>query len=139
MRLMALDIGERRIGIATSDSGLLATPHSVLHRTTKKKDLARLQRLIEELGVERLIVGMPYSLSGDAPVGTEIGPQGRRIRRFTEALAKNLTIPFEYFDESYSTADAEAKLTASGRVGIPLDAAAAAVILQNYLNSSSIS
>lgn len=133
---MALDIGERRIGIATSDSGLLATPHSVLHRTTKQKDLARLQRLIEELGVERLIVGLPYSLSGEAPVGTNLGPQGRRIMRFTKALAKNLTIPFEYFDESYSTADAEAMLTASGGPAVPLDAAAAAVILQNYLNAS---
>ena len=139
MRLMALDIGERRIGIATSDSGLLATPHSVLHRTTKKKDLARLQRLIEELGVERLIVGMPYSLSGDAPVGTEIGPRGRRMGVFPEAFAKTLPPPFKFFEKISSTADAEAKLTASGRAGIPLDAAAAAIILQNYLNSSSIS
>jgi RNase H-fold protein (predicted Holliday junction resolvase) len=56
--------------------------------------------------------------------------------RFTKALAKNLTIPFEYFDESYSTADAEAMLAASGGPAVPLDAAAAAVILQNYLNAS---
>jgi putative Holliday junction resolvase len=130
MTLMALDVGERRVGIAVSHSGILVTPHSVLYRKSKKEDFARLGRLITELKVERVIVGLPYSLSGYET----IGPQARRIKRYAEALAKTITIPLEYFDESYSTADAEAYLAASGQKRVPIDAAAAAVILQNYLD-----
>ncbi len=128
---MALDVGERRIGIATSDSGVFAKPHSVLHRKSKKEDFARLQRLITELKIERVIVGLPYSLSGDDP----LGPQARRIQRYAEALAAEIDVPIDYFDESYSTVDAEAFLAAAGRKKIPIDAAAAAVILQNYLDA----
>lgn len=132
MRLMALDVGERRIGIATSDSGVFAKPHSVLHRKTKKEDFARLQRLITELKIERVVVGLPYSLSGDDP----LGPQARRILRFAQALAAQIAAPIDYFDESYSTADAELFLTAARRQKTPIDAAAAAVILQNYLDAA---
>lgn len=132
MTLMALDVGERRIGIAISDSGILATPHSVLQRKSKKEDFDRLQRLIDELNVKRVIVGMPYSLSGHETMG----PQARRVKKYAEALAKNIPAPIEYFDESYSTADAEAYLTAAGKKKTPIDAAAAAVILQNYLDAA---
>jgi putative Holliday junction resolvase len=143
MRFMALDIGERRIGIAVSESGILATPHSVLYRKSKKEDFARLRCMIEALKVERVVVGLPYSLSGPE----EIGPQARRIKRYTEALAQTVNVPFEYFDESYSTVDAEAYLAVrapgkerdrqkSKRGKVPIDAAAAAVILQNYLDAA---
>jgi putative Holliday junction resolvase len=143
MRLMALDIGERRIGIAVSESGILATPHSILYRQSKKEDFARLRRMIEALKVERVVVGLPYSLSGPE----KIGPQARRVKRYAEALAKTVHVPFEYFDESYSTVDAEAYLAArvpekemdrpkSKRGQVPIDAAAAAVILQNYLDAT---
>ncbi len=128
---MALDIGERRIGIAVSDSGIFATPHSVLHRRSKKEDFARLKQIIDQLKIERLIIGLPYSLSGHE----KIGPQGRRIKRYAEALAKTVTIPIEYFDESYSTVYARAYLATSGQKKVPIDAAAAAVILQNYLDA----
>lgn len=131
MSLMALDIGERRIGIAISESGVLATPHSVLYRKSRSEDFEKLRHLIMELKIQRVIVGLPYSLSGHET----IGPQARRVKRYAEALAKTLTIPFEYFDESYSTVDAKDYLVASGQKKIPLDAAAAAVILQNYLDT----
>jgi len=131
MRLMALDIGERRIGIAVSDSGILATPHSVLQRKSKAEDFARLGHLITELKIERIIVGLPYSLSDPE----EIGPQARRVQRYAEAMAVTLSIPIEYFDERYSTVDAAAYLAIRGQKKIAIDAAAAAVILQNYLDS----
>ncbi len=130
MTLLALDVGERRVGIAVSSSGIFATPHSVLYRKSKKEDFARLQHLIDELGVKRIIIGMPYSLSGD----DVMGPQARRVKRYAEALAKTLDMPIEYFDESYSTVDAESYLAATGQKKVPIDAAAAAVILQNYLD-----
>lgn len=131
MRLLALDIGERRIGIAVSDSGILATPYGVLERKSKAEDFIKLGRIISEQKIDKLIVGLPYSLSDPQ----REGPQARRVKRYTEALAKKITIPFEYFDESYSTVDAQAYLLSSGRKKTPLDAAAAAVILQNYLNA----
>ena len=132
MAIMALDVGERRIGIAISTSGILASPHSVLRRKSKLDDFARLGRLMAELEVERVIVGLPYSLSGYETVG----PQARRIKRFTAALARTVSIPFEYFDESYSTADAEQLLQTYDQKRVPVDAAAAAVILQNYLDTT---
>jgi putative Holliday junction resolvase len=131
MRLMALDVGTRRIGLAISESGVFARPHGVLHRKSIKEDFARLQRLITELKIERVIVGLPYSLSGHG----EIGPQAQQVKRYAEALAKTIPVPIEYFDESYSTVDAQAQLAMSGQKKVPIDAAAAAVILQNYLDS----
>lgn len=131
MRLMGLDIGERRIGIAISESGILATPHGVLQRKTKKEDFARLGRLVTELKIEGVVVGLPYSLNGLEL----LGPQARRVKRFAEALAKTLSVPVDYFDESYSTVEAQAFLVAGGQKKTPIDAAAAAVILQNYLDA----
>ena len=133
MRLIALDIGERRIGIAISESGLLATPHSILQRKSKKEDFARLGQLISTLRIERVIVGLPYSLTSE----DKIGPQARRIQRYAETLAKTIAIPIEYFDESYSTVEARSLRPANGRRGSKqyIDDAAAAVILQNYLDA----
>jgi putative Holliday junction resolvase len=132
MTLMSLDVGERRIGIAISQSGILATPHSVLHRKSKKADFARLQQIINKLGVVRLIIGIPYSVSGYE----KVGPQARRVKRYADALAKVIDVPIEFFDESYSTVDAEAFLQSAGQKKVPIDAAAAAVILQNYLDDT---
>lgn len=131
MRLMALDIGERRIGIAVSDSGILATPHSVLRRKSRDEDFVRLGRLITDLKIDRVIVGLPYSLSDTE----KVGPQARRVKRYAEALAATVPILIEYFDESYSTVDAATYLSTPGQRKIAIDAAAAAVILQNYLDS----
>lgn len=129
--MLALDIGERRIGLAISESGILAAPYGVLERKSKEEDFVRLQHIIGEQKIEKLIVGLPYSLSDPQ----RVGPQARRVKRYTEALAKKIVIPIEYFDESYSTVDAQNYLLSSGRKKTPLDAAAAAVILQNYLDA----
>jgi putative Holliday junction resolvase len=128
---MALDIGERRIGVAVSDpSGTLARPHAVIQRRSKVMDFAAVARLVAELEVERVVVGLPLSLNG------EIGPQARRVTRYAQALAQALEVPVELYDERYSTVTADALLAESGRKRrVPIDAAAAAVILQDYLES----
>lgn len=133
MRVVALDVGEKRIGLAVSDpGGELATPHGVLQRRSKAEDFARLKHIFEELGAELVVVGLPVSLSGHET----LGPQARRVMRYAEALAATIDLPVTFFDESYSTVEAEDRLRQSGRKGkTPLDAAAAAVILQNYLDS----
>lgn len=131
MRVMALDFGERRIGVAISDpTGTLATPHTVIRRRSKVEDFAAVARLVTELEAERVVVGLPLSLNG------EIGPQARRVMRYTQALKQTLDVPVELFDERYSTVTADELLTESGRKRrVPIDAAAAAVILQDYLES----
>ena len=134
MRLIALDIGERRIGIAISQSGIFASPHSVLHRKSKKDDFAHLQKLISELEIERVVIGIPYSLEDPE---TE-GPQARRIRRFARNLAQVVKVPIDFVSETYSTADARVYLQQSGR-DTAIDAAAAAVILQRYLDDLNLS
>ena len=130
-RVMALDVGERRIGVAASDpTGTLATPHSVIHRRSKAEDFATVARLVAELDVVRVVVGLPLSLNG------EVGPQARRVTRYAEALAETLNVPLEFHDERYSTVTADTMLIEGGRKRrTPIDAAAAAVILQDYLES----
>jgi len=117
--------------VAVSDpTGTLATPHSVIRRRSKAEDFAAIARLVAELEAEKVIVGLPLSLSG------EIGPQARRVTRYARALAHTLDAPLELYDERYSTVTADALLNAGGRKRrTPIDAAAAAVILQDYLES----
>jgi putative Holliday junction resolvase len=79
MVIMALDVGERRIGIAISASGILASPHSVLQRKSKRDDFTRLSQLMAELEVERIVVGLPYSLSGHETVGPATQPSMPKI------------------------------------------------------------
>ena len=131
MRVIALDVGERRIGVAISDpTGMLATPHSVIRRRSKAEDFATVARLVAELEAERVVVGLPLSLDGEA------GPQARRVTRYAHALAQTLDVPVELHDERYSTVTADALLAEGGRRRrTPIDAAAAAVILQDYLES----
>ncbi|MEM7345596.1 MAG: Holliday junction resolvase RuvX [Chloroflexota bacterium] len=136
MRYLALDVGERRIGIAVTESGLLATPHSVLQRRSKIEDFAYLERLVAELQIERIIVGLPYSLAGHET----IGPQARRIQRYAKALGKAVDVPIDYYDESYSTVEAKNYLGQQGlrnpkKAKTGIDAAAATVILQKYLDT----
>ena len=129
-RILALDWGGKRIGVAFSE-GYLASPHSVIQRKSKAEDYARIARLVSQTGAEVLVIGLPRSLSGHDP----IGPQAKTILKHSRALAKHLTVPIEMVDESYSTADAANFLRQSGRKGkVPIDAAAAAVILQAYLD-----
>jgi putative Holliday junction resolvase len=131
-RVIALDVGERRIGVAISDpTGALATPHSVIRRRSKAEDFAAVARLVDELEAERVVVGLPLSLNGG------MGPQARRVSRYTRALAQALRVPVELYDERYSTVTAEELLAGSGRRRgrVSIDAAAAAVILQDYLES----
>ncbi|MFQ5578795.1 MAG: Holliday junction resolvase RuvX [Anaerolineae bacterium] len=129
-RALALDWGEKRIGVAFSE-GILAAPHSVIRRTSNANDYARIARLVAQTGAEVLVIGLPVSFNPQQP----IGPQARRILKHSRALAKAVNVPVKLVDETYSTADADQFLRQTGKKGkIPLDAAAAAVILQTFLD-----
>ena len=135
MRILGLDLGERRIGVALSDpSGWLATPLAVLTRSSREADLAALQQLIRQHGVDRVIVGYPRSLDGT------LGPQAQYVESYVAQIRAHLQVPVILWDERLSTALAERMIREAGkRVRRErIDSAAAAVILQSYLDAQSL-
>ena len=134
MIALALDVGERRIGVAVSDpTGMLATPLTTIHRTKEAGDIDEVLRLAEERDVEEIVVGLPLELSGRR------GPQAGRVLAFARALAGRTKIPVETVDERYSTVEAERRLRDSGakpsKDRARVDAAAATIILQSHLDA----
>jgi putative Holliday junction resolvase len=138
MRILALDVGERRVGVAISDpTATIARPLETLERGSREEHFCAVARLVREHAVERVVVGRPLSLDGT------VGPQARRVDRYTEALAEHLEVPVTPWDERYSTARADEILRATrsekakrrARSNGEIDAIAAAVILQSYLDS----
>src|SRR5213082_3322900 len=102
-RLMALDVGEARIGVAVSDSsGILASPYTTLRvsRDEAQTWLA-IQRLVSQTDAEGLVIGLPISLDG------QIHGQGERVQAFAERLKQHITIPVTFWDERLSTVEAE--------------------------------
>jgi putative holliday junction resolvase len=133
-RLVALDVGDRRIGVAVSDpTGLLATPVEVYTRRGKWEDVAHLQDLISELEAHGVIVGLPVNMNG-----TE-GPQAAKARDFADALSLQ-GLDVLLWDERLSTVEAERRMAETRRrkrrgVVMRSDAEAAAVILETYLDA----
>jgi putative Holliday junction resolvase len=120
-------VGERRVGVALSDeAGWLAAPLEVLVRRGAAWDFQHVADLARRHEVARVVVGLPRTLAG------EVGPQARRVQRWAARLAPHLVVPIVYWDERYSTAEAARRLADTpARRRPPLDAAAAAVILQD--------
>ena len=135
MRILCLDIGERRIGVATGDSGIgIATPLTTIQRRKWEQVCAELKRLLVAQQAERLIVGLPISLDG------MLHQQGERIKEEGERLGTALGMAVVFWDERFSTVIAEERLQQSPtgeRRKTSLDAAAAAVILESYFASLS--
>ncbi len=129
--LLGIDVGERRIGVAVSDATqLLATPLLVLHRGSRQEDFQRLGRVAAERRAVGLVVGHPLNADGSE------GPQGKKVARYAWRLATALRLPYVLWDEYGSTQAAEQRLVQGSRrrPRQALDAAAAAVILQDYLD-----
>lgn len=131
-RLLGLDIGERRIGVALSDEmGMIASPLVTINTTA---DVAtELRALVERYSIARVIVGLPIGLSGRE------GPQAKTVRSVADALASELGIEFVYSDERLSSAVAERAQIRQGtrrdKRKQNIDNMAAAVILQGYLDA----
>ena len=126
MKVLALDYGSARTGVAVSDpTGLLARPLCVVERAASEAGLARIGELIREQSAERVVVGLPLTLRGDR------GEQARETERFADALRASTAVPVELFDERFTTDLAEAGGSA------PEDARAAAHLLSSYLAWSS--
>jgi len=136
MRILGLDVGEKRIGIAVSDPmGWTAQSHSVLHRKQRIEDYRYLGKLVQELEVEKIIIGFPRNMNGT------IGPKALEIQDFARELGQYTTVAIEFWDERLSTRSAErvlleADISRRKRKQI-IDKLAAAHILQAYLDSVS--
>ena len=124
MKVLALDYGRARTGVAVSDpTGTIARPLGVVAGT----DVARIVELIAEHGAERVVVGMPLTLSGSR------GEQARETETFIEKLAAATTVPVVQFDERFTTDLAEQ----TGSAAADEDARAAAHLLSSYLTWAS--
>ena len=127
-------MGDSRIGLAVGDAeGIVATPVGFINRTNSDKDISRVLEHALDRGVDAVLVGLPISLNG------RTGPQARKVERFLTALKARTELSVFTADERYSTAEAERQLRLAGRQPSrhkgDLDAAAATVILQGYLDS----
>ena len=134
VRVLALDLGSKRIGVAVSDrSGTIASPLTVVTRSSSRAaDHRRIAELVSEEEAERVVVGLPLSLDGT------LGPAAVAAREEAEVLAGTLAVPVEAFDERLTTVTAERALMEAGmrtearrRV---VDKVAAAVMLQAWLD-----
>ena len=134
MRYLGIDHGLKRIGVAISDAeGLIARPLQIVSHKSRTADAKRLAEIAVTQKAEKIIVGLPTGPDG------EITHQARTVMRFATALGEEIQAPIEYWDETNSSVRA-VEISASKRKrakGEPLDAIAAAVILQDYIDAHS--
>jgi len=133
MRVLGLDIGERRIGVALSDpEGIIALALTVIERKSEDAALKQLIDLTQEHEVERIVIGLPRSLDGS------LGKQAQAVQTFAESLAGCTELPVVTWDERLSTVAVERMMIEAGvkrdKRKKRLDSEAAAFILQGYLD-----
>ncbi|MDG2214525.1 MAG: Holliday junction resolvase RuvX [Verrucomicrobiota bacterium] len=136
MKLLAIDHGNKRMGIAASDPlGMMAHPLEFIPSEPFDEFLIRLKEILAERETEQIIVGMPRNMDGS------IGPQALKVEDFVAVLKKSVTVSVRTWDERLTTVMAEDKLREAG-VSVrdakkKVDASAAAVMLQDYMDSFS--
>lgn len=133
MRLIGLDVGERRIGVAVSDpSGKTAQPNTVIYRKNDGQAISEILKIIDDYKAQRVIYGMPLDEDGDC------GRQAKETEEFVLKLRESAAVPVTGQDERYSTAEAERVLIAQdvprSRRRELIDKVAASIILQGYLD-----
>jgi putative pre-16S rRNA nuclease len=136
-RILAIDYGSRRMGLAVSDPlGITAQGLPTLERKNKRADFGRLERTLREYQVQEIVLGNPLRMSG------EEGTQSRKVAEFAEELRQRFQIPVHLWDERLTSAEAnrvlrEADLSIKKRAQA-VDRMAAVLILQSFLQSRSV-
>jgi putative pre-16S rRNA nuclease len=138
MRTLAIDLGDRRIGLAISDEGgRFATPHEVLEVNSPEASIAPVLQLIKKESVQRIILGLPLNMDDS------LGPAAQKTINWSRKLSAASHLPILFVDERLSSFEAEQQLTARKRAGEKLtrarkkrqlDALAAASLLQAFLD-----
>lgn len=133
-RILGLDYGERRIGIALSDeAGIISMPLCVIRVQNKRQVLSEIQRICREKNVEKIVVGMPLNMDGTK------GASAETVSLFVKQLQERISVPVEFWDERLSSKAAERVLidsdvSRSKRKEV-IDKLAAQVVLQSYLDA----
>lgn len=133
-RVLGLDVGARRIGVAVSDPlGVTAQGLETLHRKNKKHDFSYLHRVIRDYAVQEIVVGLPLRMSGAE------GAQAQKIQAFADELRKHFKLPVHLWDERLTSAEAnrllrETEMSIEKR-GQAVDRMAAILILQSWMDS----
>ena len=138
MRILALDIGEKRVGIAVSDPDeRVASPVCVLAADEVRSNAQSFRRVLEDWEPELLLCGLPYTLAG------EEGPQAQRIRSFADDVSQSTGISCEFADERLSSAEAKRSLREKGlsekAMRGKVDMIAASLFLQSWLDARAAS
>lgn len=133
-RVLGLDVGSRRIGIAISDPlGITAQGLETLHRQNKRLDFEKLEKIVREYGVTQIVVGLPLRMSGLE------GTQAEKMQLFAEELRKRFQLPVHLWDERLTSAQANRLLRETEmsikRRGEVVDQMAAVLILQSFMDS----
>ena len=132
-RILGLDIGDIRIGVALSDPlGVLASPLTIITRTDEKADVEAVVNIIRQNQVGRVIAGLPLSMD------SSLGEQAEKAKAFVTALCRHTDIPVEFRDERLSTVSAKRLVQGFRKTDkkTRYDAMAAALILQSYLDEA---
>ena len=133
MRILALDLGKKRIGLAISDElGLTAQGLPTIQRKNTRADLAVLARLVQERAVDRILIGNPLHMSGDS------GVQAGAARHFADLVSRHLSKDVHLWDERLTTVEASRVLRDSGisieKRARAVDRLSAVILLQSYLD-----
>ena len=133
-RILGLDVGDRRIGVAVSDElGITAQPVLTLIRKNRRQDLRSLARLVRKYGSVQVVVGNPLYMSGD------LSPQAIKAQAVAQDLEREAGVEVRLWDERLSTSEAHRHLDAAGRQPADrravIDQVAAVLILQSFLDS----
>ena len=132
---MGLDIGDKRIGVALSDSeSILASPFTIIERSGERQDIEAIINIINEHQVKQIVVGLPRLMNGS------IGRQAEKVKAFVQRLCSHTEIPVEFRDERLTTVSARRLMQAAQSKKTKRkardDAVAAAIILQGYLDET---
>lgn len=134
MRILSLDVGTKTIGVAVSDElKITANGVKTIKRKNESEDIKELKLIVREYEPEKLVVGLPYRMDGS------LGERGKNIEIFAKKIESKLKLPIEFWDESFSTVNAE-KALIEGNMSRKkrkkvIDKMAAVVILQDYLKN----
>ena len=138
MRILALDLGEKNIGLAISDKlGLIAQGLPTLRHQTKDEDISAIADILKVHHITEVVVGIPVNLDGS------LGKKAQEVAVFLEDLKKKITLPIKVWDERFTSVQAEKVLLEAGlsrkKRKRKIDQLAARLILQNYLDAKVIS
>lgn len=136
MRVLGIDFGEVRIGLAISDpAGKLAVPLTTLNRGSDQDAIARIEAIVSRESVEQLVIGEPRNMDGS------VGDAANRVRSFRRKLRAQIPLPCDLVDETLTSVEAEERLREAGvdprRSPERIDQLAAQILLEQYLDSIS--